>query len=74
MASHLRTELVVEALEMAIWRRKPAPSLVHHSDRGFQYTPLSFGKHLEEAGALPSKGRGWAPLGAAPWPRASPPL
>ena len=36
MASHLRTELVVDALEMAVWRRKPAAGLVHHSDRGTQ--------------------------------------
>jgi transposase len=35
VASHLRTELVVDALEMALWRRKPAAGLVHHSDRGF---------------------------------------
>ena len=32
MASHLRAELVVDALEMAVWRRKPAVGLVHHSD------------------------------------------
>lgn len=57
MASHLRAELVVDALEMAIWRRKPAPGLIHHSDRGSQYTSLSFGKHLEEAQILPSMGR-----------------
>ena len=42
---------------MAIWRRKPAPGLVHHSDRGSQYTSLSFGKRLEGAGILPSMGR-----------------
>jgi putative transposase len=36
MASHPRTELVVDALEMAVWRRKPAAGLVHHSDRGTQ--------------------------------------
>jgi len=57
MASHLRTELVVDALEMAVWRRKPAAGLVHHSDRGTQYTALSFGKRLEEAGIVPSMGR-----------------
>jgi transposase InsO family protein len=34
MASHLRTELVVDALEMAIWRRRPAAGLIHHTDRG----------------------------------------
>lgn len=57
MASHLRTELVVDALEMAVWRRKPAAGLVHHSDRGAQYTTLSFGKRLEKAGIVPSMGR-----------------
>ena len=57
MASHLRTELVVDALEMAVWRRKPAAGLVHHSDRGTQYTALSFGKKLEEARIVPSMGR-----------------
>ncbi len=57
MATHLRTELVVDALQMAIARRKPAPGLVHHSDRGVQYTSLSFGKRLEDGGLLPSMGR-----------------
>jgi putative transposase len=57
MASHLRTELVVDALEMAVWRRKPKAGLVHHSDRGTQYTALSFGKCLEGAGIVPSMGR-----------------
>ncbi len=62
MASHLRTELVVDALEMAVWRRKPAAGLVHHSDRGTQYTALSFGKRLEEAGIVPSMGRAGSAL------------
>jgi putative transposase len=57
MATHLRTELVVDALQMAIARRKPAPGLVHHSDRGVQYTSLSFGKKLEDEGLVPSMGR-----------------
>jgi len=57
MATHLRTEIVVDALQMAIARRKPAPGLVHHSDRGVQYTSLSFGKRLEDEGLLPSMGR-----------------
>jgi putative transposase len=57
MATHLRTELVVDALQMAIARRKPTPGLVHHSDRGVQYTSLSFGKRLEDEGLLPSMGR-----------------
>lgn len=57
MATHLRTEIVVDALQMAIARRKPAPGVVHHSDRGVQYTSLSFGKRLEDEGLLPSMGR-----------------
>jgi putative transposase len=57
MATHLRTELVVDALQMAVVRRKPSPGLVHHSDRGVQYTSLSFGKRLEDEGLLHSMGR-----------------
>jgi putative transposase len=57
MATHLRTELVVDALQMAIARRKPAPGLVHHSDRGVQYTSLSFGKRLQDEGLVPSMGQ-----------------
>jgi putative transposase len=36
MGSHMRSELVVDALEMAVWRRKPSAGLVHHSDCGAQ--------------------------------------
>jgi putative transposase len=57
MASHMRTELVVDALQMAVWRRNPSAGLVHHSDRGAQYTAISFGKRLEEVGIVPSMGR-----------------
>jgi putative transposase len=57
MASHLRTKLVVDALEMALWRRSPDAGLIHHTDRGAQYTALSFGKKLEEVGIVPSMGR-----------------
>jgi putative transposase len=57
MASHMRTELVIDALEMAVWRRRPSVGLVHHSDRGVQYTAISFGKRLEEVGIVPSMGR-----------------
>ena len=48
MASHLRSELVAAALEMAIRRGNPSTGLIHHSDRGAQYTALSFGKRLEQ--------------------------
>ena len=57
MDSHMRTGFVVDALEMAVWRRKPSAGLVHHSDRGAQYTAISFGRRLEEAGIVPSMGR-----------------
>jgi putative transposase len=57
MEGHLRTELVVSALQMAVWRRKPAPGLVHHSDQGVQYTALSFSERLREVGITPSMGR-----------------
>jgi len=57
MAAHLRTELVIDTLQMAIARRKPAPGLVHHSYRRVQYTSLSFGKRLEDGGLVPSMGQ-----------------
>jgi putative transposase len=56
MADHLRTELVADALEMAIRRRRPGPGLVHHSDAGTQYTSLAFGRRLRQAGIAPSMG------------------
>lgn len=57
MANHLRSELVAAALEMALCRRNPSAGLIHHSDRGVQYTALSFGKRLEQAGIVPSMSR-----------------
>jgi len=57
MENHLKTELVVDALQMAVWKRRPAPGLVHHSDQGAQYTALSFGERLREVGITPSMGR-----------------
>ena len=68
MENHLRTEIVVEALQMALWRRKPAPGLVHHSDQGVQYTALSFSQRLREVGITPSMGRTGSALDNAPWP------
>jgi putative transposase len=56
MADHLRTELVADALEMAITRRRPGAGLVHHSDAGTQYTSLAFGRRLRQAGIAPSMG------------------
>ena len=56
MAQHLRNELVIEAVEMALWQRRPGAGLVHHSDQGSQYTRLAFGHRLCKAGMLPSMG------------------
>jgi putative transposase len=56
MANHLRTELVVDALNMAIYTRRPSPGLIHHSDRGSQYTSVEFSSRLSEEGLLPSMG------------------
>ena len=53
MANHLRTELVLEALNMALWQRRPG-SVVHHSDQGSQYTSYAFGKRCREMGVAPS--------------------
>jgi putative transposase len=54
-ATHKRTKLVLDALQMALWRRDrdghPAgPGLLHHSDAGSQYTSFAFTAHLIEAG------------------------
>jgi putative transposase len=57
MRDDLRAELALDALGMALTRRRPRPGLVHHSDRGSQYTSLAFGKTIEAAGVLPSMGR-----------------
>jgi len=55
MAGHLRTELVLAALDMAVAQRKPQ-DVVHHSDHGCQYTSLGFGARCREAGIRPSLG------------------
>ncbi len=55
MANHLRAELVLDAMEMAIGQRRPG-NVIHHSDQGSQYTSLAFGKRCKEAGVRPSMG------------------
>jgi putative transposase len=55
MANHLRTELVLDALEMAIGQRRP-DNVIHHSDQGSQYTSIAFGNRCREAGLRPSMG------------------
>lgn len=56
LADHLRAELVVEALEMAVQRRRPDAGLVHHSDRGSQYTSLVFTRRCRSVGIDVSMG------------------
>lgn len=50
LADHLRADIVVDALSMAVKARKPAPGLIHHSDRGSQYTALVFNQRCQKAG------------------------
>jgi putative transposase len=55
MANNLKTKLVLDALEMALWQRRPE-NVIHHSDQGSQYTSLAFGKRCTKAGVRPSMG------------------
>jgi len=55
-ADHLRAELVVDALDMARWHRRPGAGLIHHSDHRSQDTSLAFGRRCREAGVLQSMG------------------
>lgn len=54
-ATHLRTELVMDALNQAVGQRKPK-DVVHHSDQGCQYTSIAFGLRCREVGVKPSMG------------------
>jgi len=56
MAPHLRTALVLAALEMALRTRRPARGVIHHSDQGCQYTSVAFGRRCQEADVVPSTG------------------
>lgn len=55
---HLRTELTLQALELALWRRRghDLHGLIHHSDRGGQYVSVRYTERLAEAGIAPSVG------------------
>jgi putative transposase len=55
MQTHLRTELILAALNMAITQRQPWAD-IHHSDRGCQYTSYAFGKRCREASVMPAMG------------------
>jgi putative transposase len=57
IADHIRCELVVDALQMALWRRRPPEgTTVTHSDHASQYTSWAFGRRLRGAGLLGSMG------------------
>jgi putative transposase len=56
IADHLRAELVVDALQMSIWRRNHPDGTIVHSDHGTQYTCWAFGSRLRAAGLLGSMG------------------
>ena len=62
MGSRLTADLATQALTMALWRRKPAPGLTHHSDRGVQYASRDYQRRLAEAGircSMSRKGNCW---------------
>ena len=54
--AQLRTELVADALQMAVARRRPEPGLIHHSDQGSRYIALGFGQQARDAGIAVSMG------------------
>jgi transposase InsO family protein len=56
MADHLRRELVLDALGMALHQRKPARGLIHRSDHGVQCTSIDFGRTLRTCGVVTSMG------------------
>jgi putative transposase len=56
MTRHIRATLVVDALNMALARRRPQPGLIHHSDHGSQYVSLAFGRAARDAGIAVSMG------------------
>jgi putative transposase len=70
MAEHLRAELAIDALQMALERRQPAAGLICHSDRGSQYTALAYAQTLQAAGARQSMA-GWRPATTTPPAKAS---
>ncbi len=55
MANHLRTQMVLDALDMACQQRRPI-QVIHHADQGSQYTSLAFGHRCKQTGVRPSMG------------------
>jgi putative transposase len=56
MSSRLVTQIVLDALAMALDQRRPAEGVIHHSDQGCQYTSIEFGKRCRQSGVRPSMG------------------
>ena len=56
MANHMRTALVLDALNMALTQRRPDEAVIHHSDQGTQYTSIAFGKRCRAMNVRPSMG------------------
>ncbi|EQD58460.1 Integrase catalytic region, partial [mine drainage metagenome] len=58
VSASLSAEVALDALEMALWQRRGTDlgGLIHHSDRGVQYTAIRYSQRLEDAGAVPSVG------------------
>lgn len=56
MRADMKADLVIDALSMAVGRRRPDGGLIHHSDRGSQYTSLAFGRELKASGIAASMG------------------
>jgi len=57
MAGHLRVELVIDAIDMALANRSPPPGLLHHSDRGVQYASGVYRDRIGRAGMVASMSR-----------------
>jgi len=57
MSERASTELVVDAVSLAVARRQPSVKVIHHSDRGSQYTSLRFTQHLHDSGLIGSMGK-----------------
>jgi putative transposase len=55
METHLKADLVIDALNMAVGQRQPS-TVIHHSDQGCQYTSIAFGLRCREVGVKPSMG------------------
>jgi len=57
MGARMTTELVSQALRMAVWAKRPRPGLLHHSDRGSQYCAQAYQATLRQFGMIPSMSR-----------------